>query len=738
MFSCKVVVAVLLAAAALWGPCYGQVNTAMLTERLQNKEAYLAAVNEHPHLLNEASTAMQELWTIYFPTILENASNSSIISQKCINSFESIAIASLEQLEQNVTMTELVPLLDATGKLGAGVLSGNLHLVPAFDECFQYNYTGFCMGAVRFSFLPPTSPLVWSVGLCVPKYCDSTDLTIAIWSTDIFAVDTMRCTDRKRPAYSPGTIIMIVVCGLFALLIAAGTAVDKVMDWIAPKPQKIEKVNNSTENSTTSKASSTSSDKIPLVQRTVTVVKPSHGRVNALEFITAFSLYKTIPTLFATTQAPGVITCLNGLRVISMFWIILGHTYDFILFQVDNTASFTDVLSRFTFQPIINGNLSVDTFFFLSGVLVTYLTLRQMKKRGKFPFIHYYAHRYLRLTPTYAFVLFFSWSLMNHFAASPSASLTYPNACSSYWWTNLFYINNFYPWKLQDECAGWTWYLANDMQFYIIAPLVVIPLYYLFPLGLVIALSILLSGFITTATLSGVYKFEAIVNAHTNPSVTAHYQDLIYIKPWGRNAPYLVGLVFGYVIYKQIRFQFSRIKNIVLYLAVWIASGVILVSTLYGLYFNFHGHVMTRAEHVIYITLSRFSWGVGLALLVFACHNGYGGLINKFLSLQLWTPLSRMTLNAYLVHPVIMFVVYGQLQTIVHLTDITMSIYAVAFVVLSYAVAAVVCVSVELPLGKIEILLFKLIGIGGRESQRHGASTSKEKGETVMETQREA
>ena len=726
---------ILLSLSALWALGHCQTNIYMLTQNLRNEDP--AAVNQSL-IFNKASKAIEELWTIYLPKVLndnENTSNGSTVSQLCINSTISII---LESLLPNISMPEIVPLLDATGKLGAGVLSGNFHLVPAFDQCFQYNYTSFCSGSIRFAFLPPTSPIVFSVGLCVPKYCNSADVTTVIKSTNILEVDDMKCTDRKRLAYTPGAIIMIVVCAIFLSLIAMGTSVDRIQEWTASETRKIEKVNNNgTDNGTTSAvtaSTTTSTDKSPLlVKRTVTVMRvpcSSSSRMN-LEFITAFSLYKTVPTLFATKQAPGVITCLNGLRVISMFWVILGHTYDFVLLQVDNTPSFPDIVSRFTFQPIINGNLSVDTFFFLSGVLVTYLTLRQMKKKGRFPFIHYYLHRYLRLTPIYAFVLFFSWNLMFYFATGPAFAFQTPDACSNYWWTNLLYINNFHPWKLKDECAGWTWYLANDMQFYIIAPLVVIPLYYLYPVGLVVASSFLLSGFIVTATLSAVYGFSA---NNMDQDTIGQYNDLIYIKPWGRISPYLVGLVFGYAIFRQIRFKFGRITNILLYTAVWIASGVILMCTLYGLYFSFNDHVLSRAENAIYITLSRFSWGVGLALLVFACHNGYGGLIDTFLSLKIWTPLSRMTLNAYLFHPVVIFVVYGQLQTIVHLTDITMSVYALAFVVLSYASAAVFCICIEFPLGTIEILLFKLIGIGGRDSQRQGTRTSvsKEKGENIM------
>ena len=109
-----------------------------------------------------------------------------------------------------------------------------------------------------------------------------------------------------------------------------------------------------------------------------------------------------------------------------------------------------------------------------------------------------------------------------------------------------------------------------------------------------------------------------------------------------------------------------------------------------------------------------------MALLVFSCHNGYGGLINAFLSMNIWTPLARMTLNAYLVHLVVMTVILGQLQKSVHMTDITVATFTVAFGVLSYAVAGVLCLVVEFPLASVEMLLFKLLGLESRQSQRQG------------------
>lgn len=39
--------------------------------------------------------------------------------------------------------------------------------------------------------------------------------------------------------------------------------------------------------------------------------------------------------------------------------------------------------------------------------------------------------------------------------------------CNAFWWRNVLYINNFFP--LSQICLMWSWYLANDFQFYMVA-----------------------------------------------------------------------------------------------------------------------------------------------------------------------------------------------------------------------------------------------------------------------------
>ena len=609
-------------------------------------------------------------------------------------------------------------MIDAMGKIGAGVIDGNVYANGAYDECLNIGPgdTEYCTGYVSL-IKEVTAPITWIYSMCVPKGCTTVDIMIAVLEgTDAYVFSdpaSTFCVSTRKPPYSAGAIVMITICFIFVFLVLLGTVYDYVIQLFQTDDGM--------------------SEKAPLLATT-----PKKKQIEINDFITAFSLLKVLPQILSTKQPPSAITSINGLRVMSMFWVILCHTHTWVLtVGAQNTGILRDVLSRFTFQVVSNGFFSVDSFFFLSGLLVAYLTLREMKrKNGCFPFLMYYLHRYLRLTPTYAFVLFFIWLLMMYLADGPVFPATawegsdhYQN-CQKYWWTNLLYINNVYPWKLEDECIGWTWYLSNDMQFFIFAPLIMIPLYFFFPLGLVISGAVLGVSFTISGTLAGVYDHQAntfsqvAYNYTPNNTDITTYNNLQYIKPWHRVTPYIVGLVLGYVLYR-FRLSAKRFVNYIIFPLLTILSGIFLSLTLYGLYPQWHGYVPTKAENVIYIMFSRFTWSLGLGLLVFICHYGFGGPINWFLSLQFWIPLSRISYNAYLVHPLILTVIFGSERKAFYYEDYNLVIYAIGVTVLTYGAAAVVSVFVEFPIGNLEQAIFRLVGLGRRESTRTGGEEQK-------------
>lgn len=98
--------------------------------------------------------------------------------------------------------------------------------------------------------------------------------------------------------------------------------------------------------------------------------------------------------------------------MISMWWIVCGHVVGYRMqTPVGNVFAIfrdlNDVLMSFGY----GGAYAVDTFFWLSGFLIGYLTLPTYAARGKFGvagWIYIYAHRFARILPPYLFLIWFA------------------------------------------------------------------------------------------------------------------------------------------------------------------------------------------------------------------------------------------------------------------------------------------------------------------------------------------
>ena len=300
--------------------------------------------------------------------------------------------------------------IDAFGKPGSGVLEGNIYAYGSFDECFAIgeDKVQYLVAPVtverNISLFGKNIPLLtFDMGMCVPQSCNGPDLeffgnlinhkVLLPHTNNTYLIDINEnlivSTKSKHLPYSAGAIAMIAVCALFASFVFAATLVEVVL------------------NCTLKISSPVKEDPEKLTEQSSLLDQAQHKRDSqqwkALDFIFAFSLFKNISMILATKQPSHAITSLNGIRVLNMFWVILSNTSFFVtvLGALKNPIVMISVLAkRFSFQAILNGLLPVDSFFFLSGTLTTFLTLREMeyRRRGWFLFITYYLHRYLRLT----------------------------------------------------------------------------------------------------------------------------------------------------------------------------------------------------------------------------------------------------------------------------------------------------------------------------------------------------
>jgi len=232
-----------------------------------------------------------------------------------------------------------------------------------------------------------------------------------------------------------------------------------------------------------------------------------------ISFVSWFSLARNMRYIMDTSSLEsGQIRCLHGCRFLAMAWVIFGHTYYYICtsFTTDNLLKTLQLFPRYFYnQLVVQAPLAVDAFFFLSGLLTTYIFLAKLRRGGVRLtdwriWFAYYVRRYLRLTPVYVVIMLMEVTVFTYISEGPFWKPIEPTYCRNSWWTNLLYINNFV--KQEDtvgawaggcgvengflknhplspkfknifQCMGWTWYLANDFQLYTFAPILIIALH---------------------------------------------------------------------------------------------------------------------------------------------------------------------------------------------------------------------------------------------------------------------
>ena len=112
--------------------------------------------------------------------------------------------------------------------------------------------------------------------------------------------------------------------------------------------------------------------------------KSIKSQLSLQKLIDTFSILNSINRL-TFIDKDVTINCIYGFKVLSMIWIIIGHTYIYSSSIADNYIEFKHLIkSQFISRIILNCSFAVDTFFALSGFLLTYLLFRRNAVKSTF------------------------------------------------------------------------------------------------------------------------------------------------------------------------------------------------------------------------------------------------------------------------------------------------------------------------------------------------------------------
>ncbi|XP_045117783.1 nose resistant to fluoxetine protein 6-like isoform X2 [Portunus trituberculatus] len=339
------------------------------------------------------------------------------------------------------------------------------------------------------------------------------------------------------------------------------------------------------------------------------------------QLLHCFSLTQNWTQLMSHSTAETHLQTLDGIRVTSMMWVILAHRYMFFLISAANPRDITKHMRDWRYWWVFNAYPSVDTFLFISAFLVSIF----LKKRiAEFTFPGYCIQRYLRLVPAMGYVMWTCTSLLPHLSSGPVWERTYEGLfgrpCANAAWSNLLFLNNFSD--PSDMCLGHLWSLAVEWQLYLVAPLLLLPVYRWpswrwrwLPLAACLTMSVLLPAFITlvndlppTAT-------------HWNDEATRAYYSTYYVVPWCRAGPYLVGLAAG------VLYHWLDENNLILTqgcvracgAACWAVAVIVVVGPSW---INGSGTLWAA----VYSSLARPAWAAALAFFVINAFKGQPGV----------------------------------------------------------------------------------------------------------------
>jgi peptidoglycan/LPS O-acetylase OafA/YrhL len=143
--------------------------------------------------------------------------------------------------------------------------------------------------------------------------------------------------------------------------------------------------------------------------------------------------------------AQGQIPCLNGLRAISILFVVIAHL-----------IHKPGPLPPFLIQI---GEIGVEMFFVISGFLITLLLKREWNRTQTISLRNFYMRRSLRIIPAYAcfLLVMFMFQFLGFLSAPPRA-----------WVGAVTYTSSIIPGYAWD--LGHTWSLSIEEMFYLFWP----------------------------------------------------------------------------------------------------------------------------------------------------------------------------------------------------------------------------------------------------------------------------
>ncbi|KAH8286867.1 hypothetical protein KR018_003134 [Drosophila ironensis] len=423
------------------------------------------------------------------------------------------------------------------------------------------------------------------------------------------------------------------------------------------------------------------------------------------KFVPCWDVPANWSKIFAVREnAPNEIPLMNGLRSVCAIWIMVFHVVWFMYFTVHNKTVLISYAEQAFFQYVSSAPLLVDVFFTISGFLQTYNFLRNsrqlelvrqnglgqnVKLFGKLLF-----HRYLRLGPLYLVVMA-TVDLVYAYIGDVSVyhiNERFDEMCSRHWWRNLLFIQNLFDHR--DMCANWSWSLACEMQFFILANALLF-LYVKYPK---LVKSLVATAFVATITWS--YSIGLSIKFQLSFDAAFATGTEIYTSPFVRVLPYILGAVTAWFLAEnrvQVELSESRER------LCWHFALIVFFACIYSTVKRDLGYLMS----ITLFVFGRFFFSLSVCWMIAGSSQGRGVWWSRLLEAKGFQHVSRLSYAIYLLNPLVIALFYSLTNASTHADPFMLCVVTCGFAVIVYLASILFSLAFELPFSNLSSLLLR-------------------------------
>ncbi|XP_043289880.1 nose resistant to fluoxetine protein 6-like [Venturia canescens] len=379
----------------------------------------------------------------------------------------------------------------------------------------------------------------------------------------------------------------------------------------------------------------------------------------AKDLVLCFSARRNFNSIIEITSGHRGLDTLHLTRFFFLTLTMVGHrTVQYFTGPVLNIQYMESLYKYKAVMLVVAGPQTVESFFGIGGLLLTYSLLTELDAKRKINFLGLIIIRFIRLTPSYILIIFFNALILPYLGSGPYWEWKVGlerDACWNNWWANILYINNYID--PEHACMFQSWYLAVDYHLYIIA----IPAIYIFwrmprKFGYSFFTVIILGGCIIPFIYTYVYDVQPLYKGllymqevRDDPYFTGHY-----IVSHERITSYFIGVLIGAIIYDHTRapWQLGKVSSNILFFFVVVVLSLGTEITGHE-YYNPNSNP-TSLNKAIYACLHRGLFALAICSISLLITVGQGLEFHyNFLTPNWAQPLGRLTYGAYLVHTII-------------------------------------------------------------------------------------